>query len=114
MGGWGIKYLGLFNRAHCAKILWRALFSGGLWGRIICLKYLKRLPVHYFLRDRSIHHGGSSVIWRSLLKSLPVIQQHISWDVCRGNLVFVGIDPISGLFDNCSLTPELVKSFQDR
>lgn len=114
MGGWGIKDLGLFNRALCAKSLWRALLSEGLWGRIIRMKYLKRLPVHYFLCDHTLHSGEASTIWRSLLKSLPVIQHSIAWDVGRGTLVTVGIDPIPGLSDSYSLSPALVKFFHDK
>lgn len=43
-----------------------------------------------------------------------MIQQSLAWDVGRGNLVYVGIDPISGIYDNYSLSPALFKFFHER
>lgn len=49
------------------------------------MKYVKRISVQYFLRDHSYRTGGFSIIWCSLLKTLPLIQESIAWDIGHGN-----------------------------
>lgn len=77
LGGWGIKDLSLFNSALCAKSLWRVLFDSGLWGSIVKAKYLHRLPPVYWIRSGKSICPGASLVWRSLIKSLPIIQQSL-------------------------------------
>ena len=42
-GGWGFKNLKFFNISLCAKSLWCGVSRTGIWGDIICSKYMKRL-----------------------------------------------------------------------
>ena len=51
MVGRGIKNLNWFNRALCAKSLWRSLFDEGLWGKIVKAKCLKCVAMVHWFRD---------------------------------------------------------------
>lgn len=49
-------------------------------------------------------------MWRSLLKSFPLINQHLGWTVGRGTQVYVGIDPILGLGGDYKLSHDLISA----
>ena len=89
--------MGLFNKYLCAKILWRALNNDGLWGSIIICKYLRRLSVVPQLRFGNARSVNGSVIWCSLLGTFPIIIVNLSWQVGRGSLICIGLDPIIGI-----------------
>lgn len=108
LGGWGIKDLSLFNSALCAKSLWWVLFDPGLWSGIVKAKYLHRLPSVYWIRSCKSICPGASLVWRSLIKSLPFIQQLLCWTIGRGTSVYLGIDPISGLDDDFRFSDALL------
>lgn len=104
LGGWGIKQLGAFNIALCAKSMWRCLTNNGLWGSVIKAKYLKRLPMVYWFRSRHQNLTNGSLLWRGLIKSYPIINQYICWLPSRGTHIFLGTDAIIGLSEGYKLT----------
>ena len=76
MVGWGIKNLNWFNRALCAKSLWRSLFDEGLWGKIVKSKILKCVAMVHWFRDAikgmwtlpkefsmGYYHGKQCLLW---------------------------------------------------
>ena len=79
LGGWGVKHLGHFNSALCAKMLWRCLFSKCLRGKIIKVKCFKGLdPIHRIREGMGSKNGGST-IWNSMVKIFPIIANDLSW-----------------------------------
>lgn len=114
LGGWGIKNLVSFNRALCAKSLWRSISCKRLWGMVIKAKYLHRLPsVYWFCYDHQLSKK-CSLAWRSLVKSYPIINQAISWLVGIGTQIYLGIDPVVGLEVMHKLSDILIRELQRR
>ena len=107
-GGWGINDLKIFNLSVCAKILWRAMTNSRLWGTIIKSKYMSRLPLDIWLRRANFKLNIVSTVWRSLLTTLPYIFPGLCWLVGRGNLIYIGLDPIMGISNFTLSHPLLV------
>ena len=84
------------------------IFNTGLWGKLIKQKYLKRLSVAVSLRNQVNVKCRGSLIWRSMLKVLYIINHFISWFEGRGTQVFVGIDPTMGLNNNFMLSHDII------
>lgn len=108
LGGWGIKRLKEFNRALCAKSFWRMLFDKGFWGATVQAKYLKGLDPATWLCNFISAPGICSVVWRSLLKTCPIIKRSLCWEVGRGIQISVGSDPILGLGEHYTLSGALL------
>lgn len=59
-GWWGIKDIYQFGKAFDAKIIWRGLFSLGMWSEVIKDKYFIQRDVVYWIRDESRGQKGIS------------------------------------------------------
>ena len=53
LGGWGIKQLSWFSLSLRLKSFYLAINGKGIWFQILSVKYLKRNPVHSWLRKKS-------------------------------------------------------------
>lgn len=112
LGGWGLKNLSWFAEALGSKTLWRALFEDGLWSFTVRQKYLHFSLSFVWLRNPPSSFSGASVVWRGLLKSLPLLKKQLGWVVGRGIWAYVGIDPIMGLKEDYHLSLYLLRALQ--
>ena len=112
-GGWGFKNLKFFNISLYAKSLWRGVSRTGLWGDIICSKYMKRLSFTSWLWPGSFWVNSPSSIWSSLLTTLPVILRHLRWLASCGNNIYIGHDPIVGI-DHWQFSQDMLHILHDK
>ena len=61
-GGWGIKHLTWFSLSLRLKSFWHALNSNGIWYQILSAKYMKKWPLHLWLREKWFSPRNASVI----------------------------------------------------
>lgn len=65
-GGWGLLDLKSFGKALLCNSLWRGVFGEGPWSNIICVKYLRRKSLAYWLRRKQLGSPRGSPVWHSL------------------------------------------------
>ena len=68
----------------------------------------------YWLRGLKVFKTSCSTIWKSLVKSLPIISNNLSWEVGRRFQIYLGIDPICGLGDKYPLSQNLVQEIHKK
>lgn len=90
------------------------LFNKGFWGATIQAKYLKGLDPVTWLCNFVSAPGICSVVWRSLLKTCPIIKRSLCWEVGRGIQISVGSDPILGLGEHYTLSGALAQFLHDK
>lgn len=71
-------------------------------------KYLHNLSPISWLRKLSHDTNSASKIWSSLVRTLPIILNWISWRPGAGSLIIVGRDRILGLGENSVLLNETI------
>jgi hypothetical protein len=71
-------------------------------------KYLHNTSLLNWLRRPTHNFHSVSRMWASLLRSLPVIIQWISWNPGDGHLIAIGKDKILGIDDLSLLNSELI------
>ena len=69
----------------------------GLWGTLIKSKYMSRLSLDIWLRRSIFNLNLASIVWCSLLTTFPYIFPNLCWLAGRGNLIYIGLDPIVGM-----------------
>ena len=97
LGGWGIKQLSWFSISLHLKIFWMDLNGTGIWSSLISVKYLKKLPVATWLRNKSFSVRGVSVIWKGFILTISWLGSGLTWLVGNGSAIRIGLDPIVGL-----------------
>lgn len=95
-GGWGVRNLYVVHKALHMKSLWRALFDGGLWGKLIRDKYICPESIAGWLCSGKYLKQNSSVLWAGLVKLVPYIRRWLNWQVGNGYQVIIGRDCILG------------------
>ena len=113
-GDLGLKYLRLFNLSLCVNSMWRYLFMPGLWNKIIKSKYIRQWSLVSWFREMDLKFTNSSYLWKSFIKALPVIKDHLSWKVRRGFQIFIGIDPIVEVCGSEFLSIHLIEELHRR
>jgi hypothetical protein len=108
LGGWGLKNPFLFNQGLAANSLWRVLMEDEIWHRVIKDKYLPYTSVATWLRSALVTQPLASQLWKSLMKSLPLITHWLIWKPGRGNSVLIGLDKILGIGNTSFLSRELL------
>jgi hypothetical protein len=73
IGGWGFCNLSLFNIALNASKLWRVLTQPSIWQKVIKEKYLHNMMLMNWIRHSSHQCNSTLRIWKSLRRTLPVI-----------------------------------------
>ena len=114
LGGWGLKDLDTFGIALKAKNIWRCLFTSSLWNRVILAKYLQGWAVGDWLRLTSYNVERTSVVWRALLKSIPLLKSWLAWKPGDGWNIRVGRDSIVGLDKGWRLSDALLTRLMNR
>lgn len=89
-GGWGVRNLYVVHKALHMKSLWRALFDGGLWGKLIRDKYICPESIAGWLCSGKYLKQNSSVLWAGLVKLVPYIRRWLNWQVGNGYQVIIG------------------------
>lgn len=107
LGGWGIKHLGWFNISLCLKSFWLALNGNGIWFKVLSVKYLKKLSVVSWIRNKAFSVRGVSVIWKGFIHTLSWLGRGLTWHVGNGETIRVGLDPIVGMGSPYSLRNDL-------
>jgi hypothetical protein len=74
VGGWGLRNIFLFNKYLASNSLWCVLSQDGIWHRVIIGKYISHIFVLSWLRQTFNSPTNASLIWRSLLKYVHIIQ----------------------------------------
>lgn len=95
-GEWRIRNIYWVYHALHLKSLWRALYSEGLWGRVIRDKYLHGLSIIEWFRKPIKKTHDSSNVWNGLLDTFPMLNSFTGWLVGDGFQVRVGVDPLYG------------------
>jgi hypothetical protein len=114
LGGWGFRNIFSFSKALAVSTLWRVLTKEGIWHKIIKGKYLPHSTVFNWFRSESFTQRGASKIWTSLLKSMHVITNWISWKPGSGQHVSLGRDSILGLGASSFLSPQLINALRQK
>lgn len=85
-----------------------------MWGSTIQAKYFNGLENGTWLGTGKVIQGRGSSIWRSLLKSLPIINGSLCWKVGHGNMISMGTDRIARMDDGFRLSEDLIKALHDK
>lgn len=93
-GGWGIKSLCHFSTTLVAKLGWQLITSCSLWKRVAYSKCKYPLNLMDMIRHPTWNWTSISVIWKSVLNSMPLIRDEITWKIHFGSLVRIGRDPL--------------------
>ena len=113
MGGWGIKHLTWFNLSLRLKSFWLALNGNGIWYQLLSVKYMKKLPLHSWLREKCFSLRSASVIWRGFLLTISWLGKGLIWQVGNGSSIRLGVDPIVGLGSSFLLPHDLRDYLED-
>ena len=92
LGGWGLKNIFIFAKSLAAKGGWRLLKAKSLWTQVMTQKYIGPGSVEDWFRDLVKLHVGGLIFWKTIVKSLDVIEANISWQVGNGRHICVGED----------------------
>ena len=84
-----------------------AIKETGIWSNLISVKYMKKLSVATWLRNKSFSVRGVSVIWKGVLHTLSWLGSGLIWMVGNGSDIRAGIDPIIGLGSPFTLSLDL-------
>jgi hypothetical protein len=106
-GGWDIHDLNLFNQSLNFVTLWRVLNVESLWHDVIRDKYLHNASLIVWLRKTNLRVSPISRIWASLLCTIPIILNWISWIPRSGTYIKIGCDVIIGLGSRSFLSKDL-------
>ena len=113
LGGWGIKHLPSFSFSLRLKSFWIALNSNGIWHQLLSVKYMKKLPLHSWLREKCFILRNASVIWRGFLLTLSWLGKGILWHVGNGSAICLGVDPVVGMGTSFILPHDLRDYLED-
>jgi hypothetical protein len=113
-GGWGFHNIFHFNKALAANTLWRVLMRDGIWHKVIKDKYLPFTTVINWFRSTSFQQTMASRIWNSLLKSVHLITNWLSWIPGSGHHVVLGRDKILGMGDRSFLSHTLISLLRQK
>lgn len=87
-GGLGLKKANVQNLALLSKLSWKMINDeDSLWVHILKDKYLKNHNVLSWPRKRPASH-----IWRSIVRTKPIIDAGIKWHIGNGKLVGIWKD----------------------
>ena len=86
------------------------LLKDNLWHHVLIYKYLKKLSVIDWLRNKRFSSRSVSIIWRGFLQILPWLGNHLAWKDGNGNDILLGVDPIIGTH-NFYILPEELRSY---
>ena len=113
LGGWGIKHLSWFSLSLRLKSFWLAINGKGIWFQLLSIKYLKILPLHSRLREKSFSFRRASVIWKGFLLTIYWLGKGLIWKVGNGSSIRLGVDPIIGLGSSFLLPHDLQDYLED-
>ena len=71
------------------------------------------MPFDIWLRRANFKSENASLIWRSLLSTMYSILPGLVWIVGHGNLIYIGMDLISGI-PNSSLSQPLLDKLHEK
>ena len=100
--------MGWFNTVLCAKNMWRCFFDKGLRGKIVKVKYLKTCSLIQWIQKLVSTYYNVSIAWMGFLRSYPIINHALCWNVGHDTQIFLGIDPFIESNDVYELTIGLV------
>jgi len=107
-GGWGLHNIFYFGKALAASTLWRVIPKPGIWHRVLKGKYFPFNTISNWLRSTSFYYPTTSKIWSSLVKSVHLIMNWISWKPGSGIDVNLGRDIILGLGPSSYISSQLI------
>jgi hypothetical protein len=113
VGGWGLRNIFLFNKSLASNSLWHVLSQDGIWHRVIIGKYISHISVPSWLRHTFNSPTNASLIWRSLLKYIHIIQHWLCWKPRSGHTIHIGRDVILGLGTSAYLSSELLNKLHE-
>ena len=113
MGGWGLKHLPSFSLSLRLKSFWFALNSNGIWYQLLSVKYMKKLPLHSWLREKCFYLRNASVIWRGFLLTISWLGKGLIWKVGNGSSIRLGVDSIVGMGSSYILPCDLRDYLED-
>ena len=73
-------------------------------GKVIKVKYLSRMRPKFWFKNFRVAQSNVLSIWKSFLKSYPIINQAIYWPIGHGIQLNIGIDPIVGIHEYYKLS----------
>jgi hypothetical protein len=114
LGGWGIKHIPWFALSLAAKSCWRGLFESNLWSTVLRKKYLKGMDLTSWLRKDVHPTKNTSIIWKNLILSLPIIKRWLAWEIGTGQRTLLGRDPFIGCGDNYQLSTPLLHALNSQ
>ena len=82
--------------------------SSSLWSRVLKQKYIFGESLLEWIRNPRKSHVGGSVIWKAIVTSFGLIENHLAWDVGNGESVMIGRDPWMGSFQQHLLPPDVI------
>jgi hypothetical protein len=94
--------------------LFGVLMKEGIWQKVIKDKYLPFTTVKNWLRSATFHQPSTSKIWNSLLKSVHLITNWLSWNPGSGHHVVLGRDRILGMGDLSFLSQSLIDTLRQK
>lgn len=95
-----------------AKLGWLLLKHKSLWLEVLTYKYIWLSSILDWLRLPTYNRKGISVIWRTVLNTLPTIRRVLTWRIGNGGFVCIRIDPWIGCGNSYHLPPDLISFFK--
>lgn len=81
MGWWGLKQLPFFSQALATKASWRMISSQNLWTSVVYKKYIFPLSLEDWIWNSNKNRPNTSIIWRAIVNSFPLIENSLAWKV---------------------------------
>ena len=82
--------------------------SSSLWSWVLKQKYIFGESLLEWIRNPRKSHVGGSVIWKAIVTSFDLIENHLAWDVGNGESVLIGRDPWMGSIQQHLLPPDVI------
>eukprot|EP00253_Pinus_taeda_P010170 PITA_10170 len=92
-GGWGIKNLQCFSQSLAGKLAWRLISFDNLWTSVTKRKYIAPLSTIDWIRLHIKTCKHSSVVWKSVVVSINIIEKGLAWSMGDGSQIRLGRDP---------------------
>jgi hypothetical protein len=113
-GGWGIKNIYWFCKSLAAKSLWRLIHNKMLWSRVMTSKYLSGMTIIEWIRSPRKTVINSSICWKAMVETFPLIGKWIVWNVGNGKSIRIGENPWVNSGEGFKLTKNLVNALHGR
>jgi hypothetical protein len=109
MGRWGLKNIFLFSKAMTTMGGWHIINSTNLWTKVIIQKYIKPVPLEFWIKSQQKSKKGASMIWKAILNAFPLIENILAWKLGNRHSFRIGKYPLTGSEVKHILSEQLIQ-----